>query len=243
MIVIGAVVTALAAPAAYSLDTATTAHLGAIPSAGPAATAGGPGGARPGGFGRGGGPAQGARAGGPGFGGVPGGVGIGPGGGFGGVTGSPGTRGLGGTAGGGRQQTGGGLLNAGTVSAALASALKADASTYRWIAGAVGAENASGYQLATSEPIMAIGGFNGTDPAPTLAEFESYVARGDIHYFIAGGAAGPGGGGTGQGSASDATQITQWVESHFTARTIGGTTVYDLTSSASPAAEGTSVTT
>jgi 4-amino-4-deoxy-L-arabinose transferase-like glycosyltransferase len=246
VIVIGAVVTALAAPAAYSLDTATTAHLGAIPSAGPAATAGGPGGAGPGGFGRAGGLPRGARAGGPGIGGGQGGFGIGPGAGPGRRPGALGSGGFRGTAGGGRQQTGGGLLNAGTVSAGLASALQADARSYRWVAAAIGAENASGFQLASSEPIMAIGGFNGTDPAPTLAEFESYVARGDIHYFIAGGAAGPGGGGAGQSSSSDATQITQWVESHFTARTIGGTTVYDLTSpnsSASISAAGGSVTT
>ena len=34
---------------------------------------------------------------------------------------------------------------------------------------------------------MAIGGFNGTDPAPTLAEFENYVKEKQIHYFIASG--------------------------------------------------------
>ena len=45
--------------------------------------------------------------------------------------------------------------------------------------------NAAGYQLASGEPVMAIGGFNGTDPAPTLAQFEQYVAAGKIHYFIA----------------------------------------------------------
>ena len=131
-------------------------------------------------------------------------------------------------------QAGGGLLNAGSVSAALTAALKADASSYRWVAATVGAENASGYQLAADEPVMAIGGFNGTDPAPSLAQFEKYVSEGKIHYFIGGGgSAGPGGGGfggTSQGGSSDSSEITQWVESHFTATTIGGTTVYDLTS-------------
>ena len=33
---------------------------------------------------------------------------------------------------------------------------------------------------------MAVGGFNGTDPAPTLAEFQHDVADGRIHYFIKG---------------------------------------------------------
>src|SRR6184192_686893 len=48
------VVAVLAGPAAYTFDTVTTAHTGAIPSAGPAvATAGGPGGGLPGGAGGG----------------------------------------------------------------------------------------------------------------------------------------------------------------------------------------------
>jgi hypothetical protein len=95
----------------------------------------------------------------------------------------------------------------------------------------VGSNSAAGYQLATQQPVMAIGGFNGSDPSPTLAQFKAWVAAGRIHYFIAGGGTlgGPGGatGGTGSGTAS---QITSWVESTFTAKTVSGVTVYDLTS-------------
>ena len=65
---------------------------------------------------------------------------------------------------------------------------------------------------------MAIGGFTGSDPAPTLAQFKAYVAAGDITYYIAGGGMGGGPGG-GSGSAS---QITSWVEAHFTSVKIGG---------------------
>lgn len=134
-----------------------------------------------------------------------------------------------GTAGG----QGGGLLNAGSVSSALTAALKADASSYRWVAATVGAENASGYQLATDEPVMAIGGFNGTDQAPSLAQFEAYVRAGDIHYFIAGGTGFGQGAGGSQGGSSDASEITAWVEAHYSSTTIGGTTVYDLSTAAS----------
>ena len=67
---------------------------------------------------------------------------------------------------------------------------------------------------------MAIGGFNGTDPSPTLAQFQALAGAGRIHYFTAGGR----GGGSGT-----AAQITQWVEQNYSARIIGGTTVYDLT--------------
>ena len=93
--------------------------------------------------------------------------------------------------------------------------------------------NAAGYQLGSGEPVMAIGGFNGTDPAPTLVQFEKYVAEGKIHYYIASGGGGFGGFGGGAGGSGDASQITSWVESHFTAQTIGGVTVYNLTTGAS----------
>jgi hypothetical protein len=77
---------------------------------------------------------------------------------------------------------------------------------------------------------MAIGGFNGTDPAPTLAEFEQYVNNGKIHYFIASGSGGGAGFASGGSSSDDASLIASWVESHFTATTIGGVTVYNLSS-------------
>ena len=73
---------------------------------------------------------------------------------------------------------------------------------------------------------MALGGFNGTDPAPTLSQFEKYVEEGKVHYFIAG--SGGFGAGGGRGGSDDASEITSWVESHFTSETVGGVTVYDL---------------
>lgn len=73
---------------------------------------------------------------------------------------------------------------------------------------------------------MAIGGFNGSDPAPTLAQFQAYVRAGKIHWFIAGG------GGTGGpgGSAGTTSSIGSWVQSNFTSRSVDGVTLYDLTS-------------
>ena len=81
----------------------------------------------------------------------------------------------------------GGLLNGSESTDAITALLQEDADQYTWVAAAVGSNSASGYQLASEEPVMAIGGFNGSDPSPTLAQFQAYVAAGEIHYFIAGG--------------------------------------------------------
>ncbi len=78
----------------------------------------------------------------------------------------------------------GGLLNASTPGKQLVALLEADAGRYSWVAATTGANSAAGYQLATDDPVMAIGGFNGTDPAPSLAQFQKYVAEGRIHYYI-----------------------------------------------------------
>lgn len=113
----------------------------------------------------------------------------------------------------------------------MTALLQQDAGDYTWVAAAIGSNSASGFQLAADEPVMAIGGFNGSDPSPTLAQFQRYVANGQIHYFISGG--GGMGGGMGMGSSGTSSQITSWVTSNFTAKTVGGVTVYDLTASTS----------
>jgi 4-amino-4-deoxy-L-arabinose transferase-like glycosyltransferase len=233
-----AVAVALAGPTAYAVDTATTPHGGAIPSAGPAAMRGpggfpgGRGGFRGGPGGRGGSAA--GRRGAPG--GFPPGAGgrpQPPNGGMGGP-GAPGQNpgtggGTGGGAMGGRPMGGGmggpALLDATTPSTAVTALLKRNAGSYTWAAATVGSNSAAGYQLASGKPVMAIGGFNGTDPAPNLTRFQQYVRDGRVHYFLPGRTI-PGQGGT---SGSDnAQQITSWVTQTFTATTVDGTTVYDL---------------
>ena len=74
---------------------------------------------------------------------------------------------------------------------------------------------------------MPIGGFNGSDPSPTLAQFKALVAAGKIHYFIGGG-----GFGGQQGGSNASSEIASWVESNFKTVTVGGTTLYDLTQAA-----------
>jgi hypothetical protein len=238
-----AVIAGLGGPLAYSLGTAASSYAGTSPSAGPPMTAAGAGlgGARE--FGRGlfprgaaGGRADFGAAGGGRTGRFPGGFG-----------------GIGGNA---------------AVSSALARLLKTGASRYTWAAATDGADSAASMELAAGGvPVMAIGGFRGTDPAPSLARFEALVSAHRIHYYVAGGAgggfaraggfggfgaAGGGAGGAGGarggvggfggagggagargGAATDAAQISAWVAAHFRATTVGGATVYDLTTPAS----------
>jgi len=123
----------------------------------------------------------------------------------------------------------GGLLDAATVSDEMKNLLDANADQYTWVAAAIGSQNASGYQLATGDPVMAVGGFNGSDPSPTLAQFQQYVADGKIHYFIGGGMGGGGMGGSTTGGSNYSSQISEWVAATYTAQTVGSTTIYDLT--------------
>ncbi len=244
-----AMVAGLAGPAAYTLDTINTAHTGAIPSAGPQTDAfGGPGGfaGRPGGFagrgfpggkagrfgGSGGFTGHGFPGGQPGqfggAGGVPGASGNGgfpsPGGGTGRAAGGFGGFGGAGRHGGAGSRVGfgGGLGGSTQVSSALVKLLEQDASGYKWMAATEGSEEAAPLELATGDAVMAIGGFNGTDPWPTLAVFKELVASGEVHYYVGQDSESFGGG---QGSSAIAT----WVASHFAKQTVGGQTVYDLT--------------
>ncbi len=116
-----------------------------------------------------------------------------------------------------------------TVSDTVIATLLEDADSYTWVAATTGAENAASYQLPTERSVMPIGGFNGGDPSPTLEQFQSYVAEGRIHYYIASGSGAGGGRGPGGGSEGSSSAIAAWVAESFTAQTVDGVTMYDLT--------------
>jgi 4-amino-4-deoxy-L-arabinose transferase-like glycosyltransferase len=235
-------VACLTGPVAFTADTIATSHTGSIPTAGPATSGLGGAGSPGGGTGVPGGGAA-LRVGGQ-EGGRPTG---------GGSTGRPtssrgfpgraaegasGSRGAVGEAaqeeGGTRTGVGGGVGVGGaggggggvTTSAALVRALESDASYYKWVAAVEGSQSAASLELATSgDPVMAIGGFNGQGGNLSLSAFKAYVEKGEIHYYIAGS--------SGAGGGRSSSAITEWVASHYTAKTIGGQTVYDLTSTTS----------
>jgi 4-amino-4-deoxy-L-arabinose transferase-like glycosyltransferase len=227
-----AVLSGIAAPAAYAVQTAATVHEGSIPTAGPQVSGsqdgfggrgfrdGGPG--RAPGDGASGtsttGDASGTSATGDGASatGMPGGSTTAGSPTAGSPTAGPSTGGPDGGRG------GGGPGGAGTN--AEVAALLADAGDARWAAATIGSQSAASMMLAAGgdTAVMAIGGWSGSDEFPTLEQFRQYVAQGEIRYFVAGDGGGPGGD-RGVGAA-----ITEWVAAHYTATTVGGTTVYDL---------------
>ncbi|MFT3661083.1 MAG: glycosyltransferase family 39 protein [Gordonia sp. (in: high G+C Gram-positive bacteria)] len=226
-----AIAAALAGPVAYTVDTLATPAQGSIISAGPQVDGGfgpgrgGPPGMRDGGR-HGGWRNDGARGTGRGAfgngtppngmsrqGGMPGASSNGFPGGFPGGAGGYG-------------DGAGGLLRGSSPSEQVVALLRANADRYTWVAAAIGSNSASGFQIESGHSVMPIGGFNGSDPSPTLEQFKKYVADGEIHYFIGGGMGGMMGGPGGEGSSS---QISEWVSENFTATTVDGVTLYDLT--------------
>jgi 4-amino-4-deoxy-L-arabinose transferase-like glycosyltransferase len=106
----------------------------------------------------------------------------------------------------------------------LAALLSKTTST--WAAATNGSQSGASLELASGKAVIGIGGWSGSDNAPTLAQFKQYVAEGKISYYVAGG---QGGGGRG-GSTSSSSEILAWVTANFTAQTVGSSTVYNLTS-------------
>ncbi|MFX0579938.1 glycosyltransferase family 39 protein [Nocardia nepalensis] len=223
---LAAAFTGLSGPVAYSAQTIATSHEGAIPSAGP--NVGMMFGHRPGDFGAPGGMPDGRNGNGRnsnGARGMNGAMGIPPGGMPGGANAPAGQDGpmMGGPA--------GGLLGASKPSDKVVALLENNGTDYTWVAAAIGSNSAAGFQLATQLPVMPVGGFNGSDPSPTLDQFKEFVADGKIHYFIGSGNRGgeDGGFGPGRSGTGTGTEISKWVQEHYTATEVDGVTLYDLT--------------
>ncbi|MHA3018711.1 ArnT family glycosyltransferase [Mycobacterium sp. BMJ-28] len=93
-----------------------------------------------------------------------------------------------------------------------------------WSAAVERSASAAALELSTHTAVMAIGGFSGTDPAPTLAQFQDDVGRHQIGYYLIEKASGHGP----SLNTRSHSDITQWVAAHFPATVVGSTTVYDL---------------
>lgn len=109
----------------------------------------------------------------------------------------------------------------------MGAALGADAIAYlvqrqgkaTWLLAVQSANEAASIELMTGRPVLAMGGFSGSDPAMTVDKLAALVSAGQLRYVLLAGA-GPGGGSN--------SAVQQWITAHGTAVTVGSTTLYDL---------------
>jgi 4-amino-4-deoxy-L-arabinose transferase-like glycosyltransferase len=113
---------------------------------------------------------------------------------------------VGGAGGGPGGFAGGAGPGTGSADSALVSYLVAHQGGATWIVAASSAQNAATIELASGKPVMAMGGFTGSDPAPTLAQVKQDIASGRLRYVLDSG-------GSGRGSGSATSSVSSWVTS------------------------------
>ena len=94
-----------------------------------------------------------------------------------------------------------------------------------WLVAVDSANESAAIQLTSGQPVMAIGGFNGSDTPLTLDQFKQLVASGKLRYYAAS-SRGHGGGGPGGGN----NEITNWIKQNGKVINYGGSdvTLYEL---------------
>ena len=111
----------------------------------------------------------------------------------------------------------------------LVAYLEAHQGSAKYLFATSSSQTAAPYIIVTGRPVMALGGFSGSDPILTLAELQALIAQGQVRYFYFDFGGGGGGGGSGNG------ELAQWVESTCAAVPassyggIGGGTLYACT--------------
>jgi 4-amino-4-deoxy-L-arabinose transferase-like glycosyltransferase len=98
----------------------------------------------------------------------------------------------------------------GGTDSALIAYLTANRGDTKYLVAVPSSQSADAIILSTGEPVMAMGGFTGSDPILTADSLAKLVQDGTVRYFLLGGG-GPGGGFGGQQSA------TSWVTTSCTA--------------------------
>jgi 4-amino-4-deoxy-L-arabinose transferase-like glycosyltransferase len=93
------------------------------------------------------------------------------------------------------------------VNTALLTYLQKHRGSATYLVATSSANAAAPYILATGDPVMALGGFTGSDPILTTTKLAALVKAGTVRYFLTGGGGGPGGGNS---------TVSSWVQSNCT---------------------------
>ena len=116
---------------------------------------------------------------------------------------------------------------------ALISYLEANRGDATYLAAAFSSNASAPIILGSDgEPVLTIGGFNGSDPYPTVDQLQQLVASGQLRYVVMSGGMGGGMGGPGGGN-STTSAVRQWITANGTQVDYGGSsTLYDLSGAA-----------
>ena len=103
-----------------------------------------------------------------------------------------------------------------------------------WLAAVNSANESAPIQLSSGQPVMAIGGFNGSDSTLTLSQFKQLVKQGKVRYYVVNSRQGKSSGPSGMSGPGSNSDILTWVKSAGSKVDYGGTqyTVYDLAAAA-----------
>ncbi|WP_419154385.1 glycosyltransferase family 39 protein [Weissella bombi] len=83
-------------------------------------------------------------------------------------------------------QMGGGNSMGGEINTQLLNYTKTHQGNAKYLFATTDSNSASGYIIKSGKAVMAIGGYNGTDPTMTLSEFKQLVKSGQLKYFVMG---------------------------------------------------------
>ena len=116
------------------------------------------------------------------------------------------------------------------VESALVSFLLENRRGATWLAAVNSANESAPIQLSSGQPVMAIGGFNGSDSTLTLSQLKQLVRQGKVRYYVVNSRQGKSGGPSGMSGLGGNSEILLWVKSTGSKVDYGGTqyTVYDL---------------
>ena len=97
-----------------------------------------------------------------------------------------------------------------TANQALISYLQAHQDGYTYLVATLNAGSAESIIIQTGEPVMALGGFSGSDQILTTTQLETLVQNKTVRYFLIQGNGGPG------GQSGGNSALVQWIEAHGT---------------------------
>ncbi|MCK8617389.1 glycosyltransferase family 39 protein [Fructobacillus sp. M158] len=95
----------------------------------------------------------------------------------------------------------------GSVDSALLSCTEKNQESAKYLFATTDSNSASGYIIKSGKAVMALGGYNGTDPTMTLTEFKQLVKSGQLKYFVLGNT---------KSSTGNISKILAWVKKNGT---------------------------